>query len=167
MTLAAVTPVQLGFPHAVTVIAVKSAVTDKKTGVASGETRHFVSSLERGALTPRQWLARCRGHWSVESANHYRRDVTWREDAELGRNARRACTLALLRFRPPRRPAPRRLPQPLRPLAALCLPSCCRLALPSLFFSSVLNPNRNTVLFYHHTRRVAICGDWATRVSLP
>jgi hypothetical protein len=33
----------------------------------------------------------------VESANPYRRDVTWREDAELGRNARRACNLALLR----------------------------------------------------------------------
>jgi hypothetical protein len=95
--LAAVTPVQLGFPHAVTVVAVHSEVTDKKTGLTSGETRHFVSSLERGALTRRQWLARCRGHWSVESANHYRRDVTWREDQELGRNARRACTLALLR----------------------------------------------------------------------
>lgn len=75
----------------------KSDVTDKKTGVPSGETRLFVSSLEHGALTRRQWLARCRGHWSVESANHYRRDVTWREDAELGRNARRACNLALLR----------------------------------------------------------------------
>lgn len=74
-----------------------SAVTDKKTGLSSGETRVFVSSLERPALTRRQWLARCRGHWSVESANHYRRDVTWREDAELGRNARRACNLALLR----------------------------------------------------------------------
>jgi hypothetical protein len=33
----------------------------------------------------------------VESANHYRRDVTWREDQELGRNAPRACNLALLR----------------------------------------------------------------------
>lgn len=32
----------------------------------------------------------------MESANHYR-DVTWREDQELGRNARRACNLALLR----------------------------------------------------------------------
>jgi hypothetical protein len=76
---------------------VTSEVTHKQTGATSGETRVFVSSLERGALTPRQWLARCRGHWSVESANHYRRDVTWREDAELGRNARRACNLALLR----------------------------------------------------------------------
>ena len=91
------TPEQLGFPHAATVVAIASAVTNKKTGVASGETRVFVSSLARGALTPRQWLARCRGHWSVEAANHYRRDVTWREDAELGRNARRACNLALLR----------------------------------------------------------------------
>ncbi|MDI1247625.1 MAG: hypothetical protein PSV13_01955 [Lacunisphaera sp.] len=97
MTLAAVTPAQLGFPHAATVVAVHSAVTDKKTGAASGETRLFVSSAARTACTPRQWLARCRGHWSVESANHYRRDVTWREDAELGRNVRRACNLALLR----------------------------------------------------------------------
>lgn len=72
-------------------------MTNKQTGATSGEIRHFVSSLERGALTPRQWLARVRGHWRVESANHYRRDVTWREDAELGRQPRRACNLALLR----------------------------------------------------------------------
>ena len=75
----------------------RSEVIDKKTSQASGETRLFACSLERGALTRRQWLARCRGHWSVESANHYRRDVTWREDQELGRNARRACNLALIR----------------------------------------------------------------------
>ncbi len=97
MRLATVTPVQLGFPHAATVLAVQSAWTNKKTGLSGGDTRWFVSSAERSACTPRQWLARCRGHWSVESANHYRRDVTWREDAELGRNARRACNLALLR----------------------------------------------------------------------
>ncbi len=75
----------------------RSAVTDKKTGLSSDETRIFVCSLAHAALTRRQWLARCRGHWSVESANHYRRDVTWREDAELGRDPRRACNLALLR----------------------------------------------------------------------
>jgi predicted transposase YbfD/YdcC len=76
---------------------VRSVVTNKKTGHQSDEIRLFVSSLERAALTPRQWLARCRGHWQVESANHYRRDVTWREDQELGRHAPRACNLALLR----------------------------------------------------------------------
>lgn len=97
MTLAPVTPAQLGFPHAATVLAVTSTVTNKKTGAQSSDTRWFVSSLERTALTHRQWLARCRGHWSVESANHYRRDVTWREDEERGRHARRACNLALLR----------------------------------------------------------------------
>jgi predicted transposase YbfD/YdcC len=97
LTLATVTPEQLGFPHAATAVAVTSAVTNKQTCATSGETRHFASSLERGALTPRQWLARVRGHWRVESANHYRRDVTWREDAELGRQARRVCNLALLR----------------------------------------------------------------------
>ena len=95
--LAAVTPVQMGFPHAATVVAVQSTVTDKKTGLTSGETRLFVSSAPRAAFSRRQWLARCRGHWSVESGNHYRRDVTWQEDRELGRNPRRACNLALLR----------------------------------------------------------------------
>ncbi|MBI5688998.1 MAG: hypothetical protein HZC55_02790 [Verrucomicrobia bacterium] len=95
--VAAVTPGQMGFPHATTVVAVKSTVTDKKTGLTTGETRLFVSSAPRATFTPRQWLARCRGHWSVESGNHYRRDVTWQEDRELGRNPRRACNLALLR----------------------------------------------------------------------
>ena len=75
----------------------QSTATNKKTGTTSGETRYFVSSAPRTAFTRRQWLARCRGHWSVESGNHYRRDVTWQEDRELGRCPRRACNLALLR----------------------------------------------------------------------
>ena len=75
----------------------KSECTNKKTGALGTETRLFACSAERTAFTPSQWLARCRRHWTVESANHYRRDVTWREDDELGRNARRACNLALLR----------------------------------------------------------------------
>lgn len=95
--LAAVTPEQLGFPHAATVFAVSNDITHKRTGATSSETRYFASSLGRAASTPRQWLACVRGHWRVESANHYRRDVTWRKDAELGRHARRACNLALLR----------------------------------------------------------------------
>jgi len=76
---------------------VKSEVTDKKTGALSTDIRLFASSLEASVLTPRQWMTRCRRHWSVESANRYRRDVTWREDDELGRHPRRACNLALLR----------------------------------------------------------------------
>lgn len=87
----------MDFPHAATVVAVDNTVTDKKSGLTSTETRLFVSSAPRPTHTRRQWLARCRGHWSVESANHYRRDVTWHEDRELGRNPRRACNLALLR----------------------------------------------------------------------
>jgi len=95
--LATVTPLQMGFPHATTVVAVKSTATDKKTGLTSNDTRRLGSSAPRVTFTRRQSLARCRGHWSVESANHYRRDVTWQEDRELGRCPRRACNLALLR----------------------------------------------------------------------
>jgi hypothetical protein len=83
--------------QAATVLAVTSTCTVKKTGATSTETRLFVSSAAAKACTPRQWLARRRGHWSVESANHYRRDVTWREDAELGRKAACACNLAPIR----------------------------------------------------------------------
>ena len=97
MSLAVVSPLQLDFPHAATVLAVHSTVTAKKTGAVTTDTRVFVSSLEATALTPRQWLARIRGHWTVESANHWRRDQVWGEDREHGRNARRACNLALLR----------------------------------------------------------------------
>lgn len=78
---------QLGSPRAATVLAVRSAFAHKKTGQARGETRLSVNSLETGALIRRQWLARGRGHRSVESANHDRRDVIWREDQEHGRNA--------------------------------------------------------------------------------
>ncbi len=92
------TPEKLGFPHAATVFAATSTVTHKKTGKLSEKTRPFGSSAERATLTPRQWLARCRGHWKVGSADHRRRDVTWREDREPGRNARCACKLALIRF---------------------------------------------------------------------
>ena len=88
---------QLGFPHAATVLAVTNTITTKKTGALTTETRLFVASLEPGALTPGQWMGRIRGHWAVESKNHYRRDVTWGEDTERGKNARRACNLALLR----------------------------------------------------------------------
>ncbi len=97
MSLAVVSPLQLDFPHAATVLAVTSTVTGKKTGKVTTDTRVFVSSLVHCALTPRQWLERIRGHWSVESANHWRRDQIWGEDREHGRNARRACNLALLR----------------------------------------------------------------------
>lgn len=97
MTLVSVSPLQLGFPHAATVLAVTCTVTAKKTGKVTTDTRVFASSLEHSALTPRQWLDRIRGHWAVESANHWRRDQIWGEDREHGRNARRACNLALLR----------------------------------------------------------------------
>lgn len=69
----------------------------KSSGKTSVKTRLFVASLPPASFTPKQWFGFLRGHWSVESANHYRRDVTWREDDELGRRPRRAANLALLR----------------------------------------------------------------------
>jgi hypothetical protein len=38
-----------------------------------------------------------RAHWSVEIANHWRRDALWKEDQCRLRNPNSACALALLR----------------------------------------------------------------------
>jgi len=95
--VAAVTAEQLGFPFAAQVLALRAVVTDKKTGSTSDETRLYVTSLWPAERTPRQLLRLCRGHWGVEAGNHNRRDVTWAEDRESGRNARRALNIALVR----------------------------------------------------------------------
>jgi predicted transposase YbfD/YdcC len=97
VTLAEVTPLALGLPFACTVVWVDRHSTEKKTGKEQQDGRLLVSSLPLETLTSKQWLRLARGHWSVESANHYRRDVSWREDQELGCDDRRACNLAMLR----------------------------------------------------------------------
>lgn len=114
-------------------MAVTSQTLDKKSGRRGGDLRLFISSLEASALTPRQWLARARGHWKVESGNHYRRDVTWGEDRELGRKVRRACNLALIRsalLGPLLRDGPQNL-SALSQRFALNLPSALRFLLSS------------------------------------
>ena len=78
-------------------LALRAAVTQKKTGEASDETRLFATSLLSAERVPKQLLRACRGHWGVEAGNHNRRDVTWGEDRESGRNAQRALNLALIR----------------------------------------------------------------------
>lgn len=97
VTVAEVTPAALGFPYACTALRIERESTEKKTGKVTLESSLLISSLPVHALSPTQWQRLAQGHWSVESANHYRRDVSWNEDRELGRNARRACNLALLR----------------------------------------------------------------------
>jgi hypothetical protein len=49
--------------------------------VVERDARMFVSSLQRGALTPDQWLLLVRSHWGVENNNHHTLDTAFAEDA--------------------------------------------------------------------------------------
>jgi predicted transposase YbfD/YdcC len=70
----------------------------KKTGVASAESRYYLSSLEPQQYCPAQWLQLIRGHWAgVEIRNHWRRDVLMGEDRSRSRNPNLLANLAILR----------------------------------------------------------------------
>lgn len=93
----------LGLPHARSVLSVTRTWERKNpvpgtSAVPVVETRHFVSSLEPGERTPKQWAQAVRGQWAVENQNHWRRDSqVWIEDRTTQRRPRAAQNLALLR----------------------------------------------------------------------
>ena len=86
------------FPHARSLIVVRSERTLKPTGQSSAESRYYLSSREAGEHTASQWLGLIRGHWGgVENRNHWRRDALLGEDRSRSRNATLLANLALLR----------------------------------------------------------------------
>ena len=52
------------FPHARTLIVVRSQRTIKQSGASSEESRYYLSSRETGEHTEAQWLGLIRGHWA-------------------------------------------------------------------------------------------------------
>jgi len=84
------------FPHARTLIAVKSIRnTKKKTG--KPVMRYYISSRPMEQVSPPEWLKRIRGHWGgVEIRNHWRRDACRLEDGTRSRNANLVGALCLL-----------------------------------------------------------------------
>jgi predicted transposase YbfD/YdcC len=94
----AIEPLQADFPHARTLIALRSERTIKKTGTSSTESRYYLSSAPPGDYSPPQWLRLIRGHWAgVEIRNHWRRDALMGEDRSRSRNPNLLANLALLR----------------------------------------------------------------------
>jgi hypothetical protein len=86
------------FPHARTLLVVRSQRTIKKTGVSSTESRYYLSSAEPGQYSPCQWLKLIRGHWAgVEIRNHWRRDVLMGEDRSRSQNPNLLANLAIIR----------------------------------------------------------------------
>ncbi len=63
------------------------------------ETRIYISSLGTNALTPKQWLALIRAHWSVENNCHHTFDTAFKEDDKpwIHSNGRGALNVLILR----------------------------------------------------------------------
>ena len=96
----AVDPEELGFCGAAQVVRIHRHFTNLSTGVQSEETVPAVTSLqalpdskENAALL----LGVVRGHWTIETGNHYVRDRTYDEDRCQVRDANSAHILATLR----------------------------------------------------------------------
>jgi predicted transposase YbfD/YdcC len=86
------------FPHARTLVVVRSQRTIKKTGASSLESRYYLSSAEPQQYSRPQWNQLICGHWAgVEIRNHWRRDVLMGEDRSRSRNPNLLANLALIR----------------------------------------------------------------------
>jgi predicted transposase YbfD/YdcC len=89
---------QADFPHARTLIVLRSERTIKKTGNTTVESRYYLASAQPEQYRPDQWLGLIRGHWGgVEIRNHWRRDVLMGEDRSRSRNANLLANLAIIR----------------------------------------------------------------------
>jgi len=107
-----VTPTEVGFPHAETIIKVvrsstkqtRKAKTTKKSKptktikTTSTEVAYYISSIPWDKYTEAQWMRLIRGHWGgVEIRNHWRKDACLLEDATRSRNPNIVASLAMLR----------------------------------------------------------------------
>ena len=87
------------FPGARQLIRITREWTEGKNAELKGETRYFITSLDREERSAAQLAQAIRGHWSVENKNHWKRDTSqWQEDASRSRKkASGGQVLALLR----------------------------------------------------------------------
>lgn len=93
-----VTPEEVGFAHARTVIMVKRSSYSMSKKEQTQGCRIFVSSLTLEQIGNGRWLLRIiRAHWDVENRNHWKRDANWREDHTRLRTPSLTRILSLLR----------------------------------------------------------------------
>jgi predicted transposase YbfD/YdcC len=83
--------------HAAQAIAVTSHCVRKRDGLATTDTRYYLTSLTAAEADPPRLARLIRSHWMIENANHYRRDATWDEDGCRARKGHTTANLALLR----------------------------------------------------------------------
>jgi hypothetical protein len=85
----AIEPLQADFPHARTLIVLRSERTVKKSAATTTESRHYLSSAPPGHYRPEPWQQLIRGHW--------RRDPLMGEDRSRSRNPNLLANPALIR----------------------------------------------------------------------
>ena len=69
------------WPDLAQVFQIERERLNRKTGAMSREIVHGLTSLHPTKADPRRLLLLVRGYWGIENGLHYRRDVTFREDA--------------------------------------------------------------------------------------
>ena len=72
---------EIEFPHVQQVFQIKKTSFQTKTGKQSEQTIYGITSLPVEEFGAKQLLELARKHWRIENGLHYRRDVTFKEDA--------------------------------------------------------------------------------------
>jgi predicted transposase YbfD/YdcC len=87
----------IGFPYARQLIEATRERLVVSTGKYSVETVYAICSLAFENAKPHQIAEWMRGHWGIENAVHYVRDVTWDEDRSTVRTGTTPQVMATLR----------------------------------------------------------------------
>lgn len=69
------------FPFVAQVFRITRRSEEVKTGKVSTETIYGITSVSVEEFSAQDLLALTRKHWGIENGLHYRRDVTFKEDA--------------------------------------------------------------------------------------
>lgn len=85
------------FPHAEQAIQIIRESRKQGHKTWHTETVYAVTSLPTHQASPAHLTALIRGHWSIENALHWRRDVVWQEDKSQIRTANSLHIMASLR----------------------------------------------------------------------
>jgi predicted transposase YbfD/YdcC len=72
---------EIEFPHLQQVFRIKKTSIETKTGKQSEQTIYGITSLPVEEFGAKELLELTRNHWRIENGLHYRRDVTFKEDA--------------------------------------------------------------------------------------
>lgn len=86
----------LDWPGLAQVMCIERQAVDLVTQAVTKQRRYAITSLSRQRASAHDLLCLQRQHWQIENALHYRRDVTFAEDASQVRNPRAQQVMASL-----------------------------------------------------------------------